>query len=102
MIGIHVAQLDIPSTWGLHDGFHVSLLKPFHPRPSGSPPPLPPVENGLPVYQLDKILAHLDKVTSKGKCREYLVQWHGLSPDLNSWETADHLPPESVTSYDSS
>ena len=102
MIGINAAQLDIPSTWGLHDGFHVSLLKPFHPRPSGSPPPLPPVENGLPVYQLDKILAHLDKVTSKGKCREYLVQWHGLSPDLNSWETADHLPPESVTSYDSS
>lgn len=101
MVGINAAQLDLPSTWNIHNVFHVSLLKQYHSRADSTPVPLPTVVDGLPSYQVDKILSHRDKPIGSSTTREYLVQWVGFSPDYNSWESPEALPPSILQSYHS-
>ena len=69
---------------GIHDAFHVNLLKPFkEDNFDRYEKPLPPVfiENGDEHYEVDKILA-TKKIRGK---QHYLVHWRGYPDSENSW-----------------
>ena len=101
MHGLNAAVLDLPHDWNLHPVFHVSLLKPFVPRPDSMDdlPPLPPVIDGVPTYKVEQILTHRDRSVGRKTIREYLIQWSGLGPEHNSWQSADSVPPPLIESY---
>jgi transposase InsO family protein len=99
MIGKNVAELALPSTWNIHNVFHVSLLRPFHDGGRSDQQHLPPVEGKLPNYQVDQIISHRDRHIGRRKIREYLVKWQELSDENNSWETASAIPFEQISQY---
>ena len=69
---------------GIHDAFHVSLLKPFkEDKFNRYEKPLPPVfiEDGQEHYEVEKIL---DAKKIRGK-QHYLVRWKGYPDSENSW-----------------
>lgn len=100
MVGLNAAELKLPETWTMHNVFHVSLLKPYVARLGASPPPLPPVEEGLPTYIPEVILAHRHNQSMGGKSRlEYLVKFQGLTDENNRWETAQRLPASLLQAY---
>ena len=70
--------------------FHVSLLRPFNKGLSFVPlPPDPIIQDGIPLYEVEGILSHRDKVKGNGKektRREYLIKWAGYGDVHNSWE----------------
>ena len=68
----------MPSTWLIHNAFHVSLLKPY----KGEPPKGPIIEeppefdDKEEILQLESILCHEDKVLrSKKIIHKYLVKF---------------------------
>ena len=68
---------------GIHNGFHVRLLKPFKDDTFGRyEKPLPPVfvENGEEHYEIDAIL---DTKKKRGN-QMHLVQWKGYPDSDNS------------------
>ena len=71
-------HLKFPSSWHIHNAFHVSLLKPF----KGDPPTKLIKEDPLEfeeqeeTLQLEKILNHEDNVLHSGRTlRQYLVKF---------------------------
>ena len=71
-------QLKLPTTWLIHNAFHVSLLKPY----KGDPPTDPIVEeppdfeDQEEILQPKSILRHEDKILHSGKIiRQYLVKF---------------------------
>lgn len=104
MVNDCAAELTLPASWAIHPVFHVSLLKPYiTPTDKPSNPDLhkhlPPVQNGLPVYEAEELLNdHFIKVGNK-RVHEFLVKWKGFSADHNSWVSIDDLTPELVQAY---
>jgi transposase InsO family protein len=84
-------RLELPSTWKIHDIFHVSLLEPYHTSdayPNRTlPPPPPELIDGEDEYEVEKIL---DKRRSNGRF-EYLVKWVGYPYHQATWEPLEHL-----------
>ncbi len=69
---------------GIHNAFHVSLLKPFKPdKFNRYEKPLPPVrvEDGDEFYEVQELLA-TKKIRGK---QHYLVKWKGYPDSENSW-----------------
>ena len=88
---------------GIHDAFHVSLLKPFKPdKFNRYDKPLPPVhiEDGDEYYEVEAILAS-KKVRGK---MNYLVKWKGYPDSENSWQTREDLKnsQELLNAYEAS
>jgi hypothetical protein len=75
-------RLELPKHYGIHDVFHISLLKPY--RTDGRVQPPPPIEldEGM-GYAIDDIVAH--RVSKRGNKRSYLVKWSGYGHEHNSW-----------------
>ncbi|KAF2323490.1 hypothetical protein GH714_035719 [Hevea brasiliensis] len=65
-----VYQIELPSSSRLHDGFHISLLRPF----KGAPPSVVP---SLPLVPIPAVV--LRERLNQGTW-ELLVQWKGLPP----------------------
>jgi hypothetical protein len=99
MVGHNAARLDLPSTWRIHNVFHVSLLRPYHARNTSRPVPLPSVVDGLPSYEVESIISHRDLKVGSHTVRQYLVKWQGFLDEHNSWETVDDLPEAAISSY---
>ena len=69
---------------GVHNVFHVSLLRPHRTGGDGVAPPEPIVVDGDPEYEIERIVAHRDQ---RGRAREYLVRWVGHDSSEDLWLT---------------
>ena len=81
-------RLRLPSSWHIHNAFHVSLLKPFK-----GTPPTEPLEEEPPKFdeleellQPEAILRHEDKILRNGKVlRKYLIKFKNYAFDDAKW-----------------
>ena len=83
-------QLQLLSTWKIHDVFHASLLSSYRSTETHGPSFLNPpsdVINNKEEYKVKAILSH------KGPkaCRLYLTAWKGYSSAENTWEPEFNL-----------
>ena len=99
MVGAAAVQLDLPEHYRMHNVFHVSLTSRY--RESGRvQPPVPEVDtDDLPVWQVDKVLTHKWRKTAGKERTEYLVQWHGQSPDDATWVDEPDLDSSELLAY---
>ena len=86
-VGTQAYRLWLPTAYRIHDVFHVSLLKPYHHRPSepeadSQAPDI--LSDGEEVWEVEKIL--MDR-TKQGQ-KEYLLKWKGYSDKWNNWVSA--------------
>ena len=75
---------------GIHDAFHVSLLKPFvEDTFQRDPAPEPAVHfaDGHQEYEVEAILSHRKR---RGKI-QYLVKWKGYADHENTWQSTKDL-----------
>jgi transposase InsO family protein len=91
-IGSHAYRLDTPP--GIHNVFHVSLLRPatddpFPSQSNGDYQPPPRLVNGEAEYLVEEILQEREKRVGRGHRREYLVKWVGYKRP--TWEPASNL-----------
>ena len=98
-IGRNAYRLELPSTYGIHPVFHVSLLEPFHIREGEEPKRPPPVLlHDAEAWDVEKVLN--DKMYRKQ--RYYLVRWEEYPPEEDTWEPETALAedaPESIEDY---
>jgi hypothetical protein len=96
------AKLELPANYSrIHPVFHVSLFRPYHAGHTSQPlPPAPDVEDGMPVYTMEKILSHRVTRSGKRKTHEYLVKWLGYDDTHNSWEPKRKLDPDVVMEFE--
>ena len=85
---------------GIHNAFHVSLLKPFQKdKFDRTEPPAPPIEfdDGHIEYELEKILNHRKRRNQV----QYLIKWRGYSDHENSWIPEQNLEnsPDLINAY---
>ena len=100
-VGLVAYKLDLPANLKIHDVFHVSLLKPYSWDGRTQPPPPTIYEDGIPEYEVERILDHRDVKRGRTKRREFLVSWQGYGPEHNSWEPEYNLTrsKEAVQDY---
>ena len=98
-IGRNACRLNLPSTYGIHPVFHVSLLEPFHIREGEEPKRPPPVLlRDAEAWVVEKVLN--DKLYRQRRC--YLVRWEEYPPEDDTWEPETALAedaPESIEDY---
>jgi hypothetical protein len=98
-IGTQAYRLDLPSSFKIHNVFHVSLLRQYHGDGTYSPPQPPPVDmwDGQPVWSVERILDHamINPKATKPKYK-YLVRWQGYPPDDDTWEPATQFTEPSL------
>jgi hypothetical protein len=97
-------KLDLPPLMlqrGIHNVFHVSNLRPYHPdqnvdRAQITPPPIQ-LQDGTTEYEVEKIVRH----RIRNHQTEYLVQWTGYPSHENTWQTSDDLSnaPDALADY---
>ena len=83
-------KLRLPSTWKIHDVFHVSLLSPYRSTElyGLSFSSLPPdVIDNEEEYEVEAILSHKGPTTR----RLYLTTWKGYPSSENTWEPESNL-----------
>ena len=83
-------QLQLPSTWKIHDVFHASLLSSYHSTEMHGPSflnPPPDIINNEEEYKVEAILFH----KSPKAHRLYLTAWKGYSSTENTWEPESNL-----------
>src|SRR6266851_5097469 len=85
-------QLQLPSTWRIHNVFHTSLLSPYYETGvhgvNYSEPTLDLID-GEPEWEVEAILD--SKRSGRKDELYYLIKWVGYSDANNSWEPAEHL-----------
>ena len=84
-------QLKLPPQWGIHDVFHVSLLRPVHEdftvHPNPYPRPPPEIIDDEERWPVERIL----KYVKRGTGGQYLIQWEGFPREEASWEAASEV-----------
>ena len=93
-VGTLAYKLGLPDTTRIHPVFHVSLLRDYHDPAlvqgaSPIPQPLDWLE-GIPQYEVKKILDHKDFTLSRKILRSYKVEWVGFI-DAETWEPEQSL-----------
>jgi hypothetical protein len=81
-IGEVAYRLELPTGAGIHDIFHVGLLKPYRGVPPVLPPALPTMENGRLLPSPEKVL----KARIQRGVWHVQVQWSGTQPTEATWE----------------
>jgi hypothetical protein len=101
MVGANAARLALPSTYArVHPVFHVSLLKPFKDGPHAlRSPPEPTVVDGVPFFQVERILSSRSRKSGRKTIREFLIKWEGYDDSHNSWEPENNLTPDLLADY---
>ena len=93
VLGPLTYQLELPSSWKIHDVFHATLLKPYQETETygeNYPRPPPILEEGEELYEVEAILNH----RKRGRTYQFLVKWSSYPVSKASWE------PESLFSDD--
>jgi len=85
-------QLHLPTSWRIHNVFHVSLLLPYHETTAHGPNfmrPPPDLINRENEYKVEAILNY----QHHGKARklQYLIKWRRYSHADNTWEPANQV-----------
>ncbi len=91
-------RLPLPSSFHIHDVFHVSLLEPFHPNtiPGRLLPPSPPITvQGEDFFRVREVLDSRQRANRI----EYLIDWEGYGPQDRSWEPADNLTDLAIMTF---
>ena len=89
LVGPVACKLDLGTRLkGVHNAFHISLLRPYHTRGDGVSPPEPIVIDGTAEFEVEQILAHRDH---RGCAQEYLVRWAGHDSSEDLWLTESDL-----------
>ena len=95
-------QLKLPPQWGIHDVFHVSLLRPVHEdftvHPNPYPRPPPEIIDDEERWPVERIL----KYEKRGTGGRYLIQWEGFPREEASWEAASEVKktaPDAVRDF---
>jgi hypothetical protein len=88
-------QLTLPTTWKIHDVFHVDLLTPyvetdFH-GPNYTRPP-PDLINDEEEYEVEQVLS--SRRHGRGRKVQYLVKWKGYPDSDNEWVNWDNMNAE--------
>ena len=106
-VGPVAYKLDLPTSTKIHPVFHVSLLKPYNdPDVVHASKPLPaPLDwlDGIPTFEVNKILNHKEVLSGRKRSVAYLVSWKGFDEEHDSWEPYANLKidiPELVAAYD--
>jgi len=85
-------QLQLPSTWRIHNAFHASLLLPYYETGvhgvNYSEPTLDLIDGEL-EWEVEAILN--SKRSGQKDELYYLIKWAGYSNANNSWEPMEHL-----------
>ena len=89
LVGPVACKLDLGTRLkGVHNVFHISLLRPYRTGGDGVSPPEPIVVDGTAEFEVERILAHRDR---RGRAREYLVRWAGHDSSEDLWLTEPDL-----------
>ena len=95
-IGSQSYRLDLPTTWRVHNVFHVSLLKiwredMYRRYPAPEPTRLEEEEDDQEVYEVEKYLRWRYRKIQNRKKREFLVLWKGYPIEEASWIPEDNI-----------
>ena len=98
LVGGSAVRLNLLKDMGIHNVFHVSLVKPYRHGGTGvAPPPVLALDNTL-QYEVERILGQ----RGRGRKLEYLVRWRGYSSDHDTWEPASEVgnAPDIVAAWE--
>ena len=84
-VGKQAYRLALPTSYRIHNVFHVSLLEPWEQRAGEEPADSMQLAEEDDEWEVEKIV---DGEKRKGQ-QYYLVQWKGWPKEYTSWETAE-------------
>ena len=93
-IGVVAYCLKLLETMGIHNVFHVSLLKPYKANGRVKPPPPPVIENHDISYEVKRVLQHEVRGSRSRPIKLYLIKWLSYGLEHNSWEPKSNLSLE--------
>ena len=82
-IGIVAYHMQLPSTFGIHDVFHVTLLRPYTTNGRVQPPP-PPLFEEDASYEVECMLSHEHGGSHSCPKESYPIKWIGCALEHNS------------------
>ena len=85
-------RLALPSSWGIHDVFHASLLLPYRETAAHGPNfarPPPDLIEDEEEYEVETIVNH--RRHGRQRQLQYLIKWKGYPSSDNTWEAAQDV-----------
>ena len=85
-------QIKLPTSWGIHDVFHASLLSPYYETAAFGPNLSrlsPDLIGGEEEYEVEHILNH--RRHRRSQRLQYFIKWKGYPESDNTWEPADQI-----------